>query len=336
MPFVADGLHTGNSWTPVIAPRKEKLEVTDELLFTGLPTWRETWREKVRRSLAGGKSLCVNRGEEHSRRWAEMILFEGGRVHRLIALPAFPYPAPIPIANAEHYYAMPRIIEKLDPAEQKELFREWTLRVGWTHTDSVDSLDSEPRCSSCGSTFFDEDAKCQDCGEINWEMLRSRKPSVEEEASQEAEKRSVSKEVLSVDTEWFQRHNVNPRKGHKKVRLTSDEFVLGALLAHSNSLLHYGISAEEWQKLVNTYRILCGELVPRDIANETGESLATVEKRCETITAALRRFSRELKPRPIVPLADLVLLDKLLNPRPDTDRVVENYAARFRQSNAAQ
>jgi hypothetical protein len=107
-PLVASSLHTGNSFTfflngspyerlkqaastSTITPQKEKLQVEDELLVTASLTWRETWREETHRLLAGGKSLCVNRGEEHSRRWAEIILFEGGRVHRLIALPAFAY-----------------------------------------------------------------------------------------------------------------------------------------------------------------------------------------------------------------------------------------------------
>ncbi len=160
---------------------------------TALVTQPPTWQE-IHRSLAGGHSLTVWHGEEQTRRWAEMILFEGGRIHRVIEPPNFSSPTPIPLAwdesvknppidsPQEHYCGMPRPIEKMEAEVQKALFREWTLRVGWNQSQSVDRMDSDPRCPDCGGTMFtEEDAKCQDCGEIFWELLKHKKESKEDE-----------------------------------------------------------------------------------------------------------------------------------------------------------
>lgn len=261
--------------------------------------------EQLRRE-RGGNSTRVIHGQEHSREWVGMFLFEGGRIQRAVKVygtenptqivfdePAFPYPPPVPIENAEHYYGMPRPIEKIDSAEQKALFREWNLKIGWMQSDSIEKLDSDPRCPVCGESLFTEDAVCTGCGEVFWELRKHKKESEEDESSHSEEERT------DPDNIYVGEHVTEIPRGRKKMRQTPEEFLLGLLASHSQGLSYYITHPKMWAKTVSAFEILCGHKLPRDVSEETGESQRTIESRCERIAAALRKIAGSIR-HPII------------------------------------
>jgi ribosomal protein L37E len=170
-------------------------------------------------------------------------------------------------------------------AERKSVFAYWNGQIRQAHGNSTTPNETPLRCARCGASAFNKKIVCKDCG-------KSMQQYVYEELSE--------KEVADDSLTGQVGHVENGIKG-RNTQISPKDFVAGLLLRHSDSLGFYILSDEkEWQKVVNDYRILCEGLLPRDIAEETGEPLRTVESRKERLLKAIRQFAKSNRPRPIV------------------------------------
>jgi hypothetical protein len=141
------------------------------------------------------------------------------------------------------------------------------------HSDDALPPSKNLRCARCGGSVFTKEIVCRDCGQ---DMRRY-------------ERRNNSNQETAANHE---------RKGHKKVRMTAEEALVGWLVTHSQGLR--ALSSENWSKVADAIDILSGEKVSRDVSQETGESLRAIESRCERIAGGLREYARGLKRRPLI------------------------------------
>ncbi len=187
------------------------------------------------------------------------------------------------------YYSEARNLETASFAAQKELSQHWLKQSKDSESQSVDLMESDPRCVKCGGGSFTEDDICVNCKAINWELRKRKKKSISEER-ETAEKGDVPQDSLT----GLGLHTPKLRRGRgKKDTLTADEIVMGILSAHVEGLGWYIAVLKRWEDLARVFQVLIGEKLPSDIANETGEKLRAVEARIEKIRAAIREINAQ-------------------------------------------
>ncbi len=94
------------------------------------------------------------------------------------------------------YYSEARNLETASSAAQKELSQHWLKQSKDSESQSVDLMESDPRCVKCGGGSFTEDDICVNCKAINWELRKRKKKSISEER-ETAEKGDVPQDSLT-------------------------------------------------------------------------------------------------------------------------------------------